>query len=144
MAIYVINLNDRERVERVLEGETLPERDPQRVYFTSAEKAEEWCLRARTNRTVKTLIEAYNGTFEKTPADTIKASVEAMGADDTRYAIASIVNYFSHDGRISRRNKEYAATIKTCNSNSMAIHLAHIDQLMDAMRKYDLGGTGGN
>ena len=137
MKIYVINLENRERVERVLESETKPERDTEHMYFTDAEKANRFCLRARANRTGKKLVEIYRATLDKTPADTIKASVEAMGADDTRFALACIINYYKWDGRISRRNKEYAANVKTCDITSMEIHLAHVDQLMDAMRKYD-------
>lgn len=137
MKIYVINLENRECVERVLESEIMPEHDAEHIYFTDEEKVNRFCLRARAKRTSKKLVEIYRATLEKTPADTIKASVDAMGADDTRFALACIINYYKWDGRISRRNKEYAANIKTCDITSMEIHLAHVDQLMDAMRKYD-------
>ena len=142
MKIYAINLNNRERVESTFESDTIPPRSLQYVYLTSQEKVDGWCLRARTKRTVKTLVEAYRTAFEhmQMPADAIKASVEKMGLDDTRYALSYIVNYYSWDGRISRRNKDEAAKTETLDSGDflygMTIHLAHVDQLMDALRKY--------
>ena len=88
-----------------------------------------------TRRAVKALVEAYHSTTS--PADTIKAAVEKQGMEATRYALAYIVNYYHWDGRISRRNKEKAAQIDTYTGSIGSllgeIHLAHVDQLMNAL-----------
>ena len=90
-----------------------------------------------TKKAVQTLVTAYHSTTS--PAATIKAAIAKQGVEATEYALAYIVNYYHWDGRISQRNKDKAAQIDTYKGSIgpllNAVHLAHVDQLMDALRR---------
>ena len=85
------------------------------------------------------LYDAYNAMLDGTPDDTIRMSIEAQGLDKTRYAVCQLINRSSWDGRLSRRNVEYAGQFETYPDYvpSGTIHMAHLNQLADALRKVD-------
>ncbi len=98
--------------------------------------------------TRKALIEVYNETRDKTPADTVNALAERVGHDAARIAIAELVSSVSRfDGRIDRRNREWAEGVEGAWNNEeleahslyapSEIHPAHIDQIGYEMRKRD-------
>ena len=79
-----------------------------------------------------------------TPSNTIHAYLMMVGADMARSVIATLVNQSAWDGRISDRNAAWAAGIENAwdadSANRMSIytnriHMAHLDQMADAMRK---------
>lgn len=93
---------------------------------------------------IRFLEETYAVTIEKRPKDTVRAFVDAIGSDLAAAVIATLVNRNSWDGRISRRNAEWALSVDdafddetaTCHMyHTNRIHMAHLDQLADVMRK---------
>lgn len=76
--------------------------------------------------------------------DTIMELVNAIGADGAQMAIAELVDTVHvTDGRISKRNREWANSIITPGVtaahgvyNSPFVHPAKIDEYVDAMRDY--------
>ena len=100
-----------------------------------------------TRANIKTVVNIYRETRDRTPAETVAAIVEQIGYDTAREAIAEIVNTVGEwDGRIWPSSREWAATIETAatrdelESKSIyqpaEIHPAHINQLAQAMSKY--------
>lgn len=92
---------------------------------------------------VDKLHEIYGDTCSGSPAGTVSAFVDAVGHDTAAAVIASLVNRHNFDGRISRRNVAWAAGVAAAwDYESMVnfymyskIHLAHLDQIADEMRK---------
>ena len=110
------------------------------------ENREAWfSMRNTLRENVKTLETIYGETIESTPADTIKKYVDAVGYEAAVVAVASLVNRSAWDGRISRRSATWAASIENALDEAAAdkadvytnrIHMAHLDQLADAMRQF--------
>ena len=100
-----------------------------------------------TRANIKTVVNIYSETSDRTPAETVAAIVEQIGYDTAREAIAEIVNTVGEwDGRIWPSSREWAATIETAATREeleakniyqpAEIHPAHINQLAQAMSKY--------
>lgn len=100
-----------------------------------------------TRANIKTVVNIYCETSDRTPAETVAAIVERIGYDTAREAIAEIVNTVGEwDGRIWPSSREWAATIETAATRDeleaksiyqpAEIHPAHINQLAQAMSKY--------
>lgn len=100
-----------------------------------------------TRANIKTVVNIYSETSDRTPAETVAAIVEQIGYDTAREAIAEIVNTVGEwDGRIWPSSREWAATIETAATRDeleakniyqpAEIHPAHINQLAQAMSKY--------
>lgn len=100
-----------------------------------------------TRANIKTVVNIYCETSDRTPAETVAAIVERLGYDTAREAIAEIVNSVGEwDGRIYPSSREWAATIETAATRDeleaksiyqpTEIHPAHINQLAQAMSKY--------
>ena len=100
-----------------------------------------------TRATIRTVVNIYCETSDRTPAETVAAIVERLGYDTAREAIAEIVNSVGEwDGRIWPSSREWAATIETAATRDeleakniyqpAEIHPAHINQLAQAMSKY--------
>lgn len=100
-----------------------------------------------TRANIKTVVNIYCETSDRTPAETVAAIVERLGYDAAREAIAEIVNTVGEwDGRIWPSSREWAATIETaatCDEleaksiyQPAEIHPAHINQIAQAMSKY--------
>jgi hypothetical protein len=100
-----------------------------------------------TRANIKTVVNIYCETSDRTPAETVAAIVEQIGYDTAREAIAEIVNTVGEwDGRIWPSSREWAATIETAATRDeleaksiyqpAEIHPAHINQLAQAMSKY--------
>lgn len=100
-----------------------------------------------TRANIKTVVNIYCETSDRTPAETVAAIVERIGYDTAREAIAEIVNTVGEwDGRIWPSSREWAATIETAATRDeleakniyqpAEIHPAHINQLALAMSKY--------
>lgn len=100
-----------------------------------------------TRANIKTVVNIYSETRDRTPAETVAAIVEQIGYDTAREAIAEIVNTVGEwDGRIWPSSREWAATIETAATRDeleakniyqpAEIHPAHINQLAQAMSKY--------
>lgn len=100
-----------------------------------------------TRANIRTVVNIYRETSDRTPAETVAAIVERIGYDTAREAIAEIVNSVGEwDGRIYPSSREWAATIETAATRDeleaksiyqpAEIHPAHINQLAQAMSKY--------
>ena len=96
---------------------------------------------------LKTLERIYRDTIEKRPDDTIDAFVNAVGWDKAVSVIATLVNRSAWDGRISRQSAHWAEAQRECWSSDCAermwlytdrIHMAHLDQLVEALRKAEV------
>lgn len=82
---------------------------------------------------------------DRTPAQTVAAFVERIGYGEAAAIVATLVNGCAWDGRISRKNAVWAASIENALNSEAAdflrvysdrIHRAHLDQIADAMREY--------
>lgn len=100
-----------------------------------------------TRANIKTVVNIYRETSDRTPAETVAAIVERLGYDTAREAIAEIINTVDEwDGRIWPSSRKWAATIETAATRDeleaksiyqpAEIHPAHINQLVQAMSKY--------
>ena len=100
-----------------------------------------------TRANIKTVVNIYSETSDRTPAETVAAIVERLGYDTAREAIAEIVNTVGEwDGRIWPSSREWAATVEIAATaeeleakriyQPSEIHPAHINQLAQAMSKY--------
>jgi hypothetical protein len=100
-----------------------------------------------TRANIKTVVNIYRETSDRTPAETVAAIVERLGYDTAREAIAEIINTVGEwDGRIYPSSREWAATIENAATRDeleaksiyqpAEIHPAHINQLAQAMSKY--------
>ncbi len=100
-----------------------------------------------TRANIKTVVNIYSETSDRTPAETVAAIVERLGYDTARESIAEIVNSVGEwDGRIWPSSREWAATIENAATRDeleaksiyqpAEIHPAHINQLVQAMSKY--------
>ena len=78
------------------------------------------------------------------PQKTIDEFVDAVGYEEARYAVATLVNVKAWDGRISPRNAEWARNVADAWDEESGfqiglytnrIHTAHVDQLADYMRR---------
>lgn len=94
---------------------------------------------------VKTLEDIYGNHIEGTPAETVSAFVKAVGYEEAKRTIASLINRSAWDGRISRLRSAWAASIDEAFDEEAAvdqyiyssrIHLAHLDQIGAAFMKY--------
>lgn len=110
----------------------------------SAGKAEEYrACREKLREAVSLLEATYSETRDTTPAETVKQYMDLAGPDLARSAVATLVNRHAWDGRISSRSAEWAAGIADSWDEDAAcrmgiytsIHLAHLEQIAQAMRK---------
>lgn len=90
--------------------------------------------------------DAESPLYHSTPAQTVAAFVESVGYEAAVEIVASLVNRSAWDGRISRRCAEWANAQENswdeeaCSRLSLysdRIHKAHLDQIADAMMKYE-------
>lgn len=104
--------------------------------------------RTEIRKNFETIITTYNETHNSKPSDTVAALVDALGYDPAVVTVAELVNTVGDwDLRISDRNREWAGNVTEAASRDelremgiytpSAIHPAHIDQIADAMRKYE-------
>lgn len=78
-----------------------------------------------------------------TPRTTAEAMISSFGQPVTEILIASLVNRHAWDGRIGDKNKEWAIGVEQAfDADAMRkmgvsakMHLTHLDQIADAMRK---------
>lgn len=100
-------------------------------------------------RNMKTAVEVltaeYMATRDATPAETVAVFVRRVGYDVAVATLATLVNRYAWDGRISRRCSEWAARIPSAFDADAAvqlfiysdrIHRAHLDQLAEALMQY--------
>ena len=97
---------------------------------------------------VKTLETIYGnnvGMYSARPDETIREFVQAVGYGRACSAVASLVNRSAWDGRIDKRNAAWAASVagsldeECCQHFSIytnRIHMAHLNQLADALRNF--------
>lgn len=75
----------------------------------------------------------------KTPAETVRAMIEAIGKHNAEAILSSLVREKYWDGRLSRTAKDWACHIDHnipqiyYYMNSSVIHPAHLSQLAEAM-----------
>lgn len=104
--------------------------------------------RTEIRKNFETIITIYNETHNSKPSDTVAALVDALGYDTAVVTVAELVNTVGDwDLRISDKNREWAGNVSEAASRDelremgiytpSAIHPAHIDQIADAMRKYE-------
>lgn len=80
------------------------------------------------------------------PRSTVAAYITAVGRDNARTIIASIINRYAWDGRISRLNVEWAKTVETALDEKLCLdwgiypdmHLTHFDQIATEFIKTEL------
>lgn len=79
----------------------------------------------------------------ETPAQTIEKFVKSVGEERAVNTVATIVNYNAFDGRIGRINRSWASeqsgALKASENRGVTntrMHMAHLDQVADAMRRY--------
>lgn len=100
-----------------------------------------------TRQNLRTVIEVYQNTREKTPAETVAELVNRLGYDVARETVAELVNTVgSWDGRISSAVRNWAQSVETAATRDemearsiytpSEIHSCHIDQIAEAMREY--------
>lgn len=91
------------------------------------------------------LIQCEDCSKGRSPGDTVASFVEAVGYEKAVATIATLINRSSWDGRISGKNTDWAKTIDNaldqqaavdCGIYSNRIHMSHLDQIADKMRKY--------
>lgn len=94
------------------------------------------------------LVTIYNDARQNggRPSDTIRAAVAALGYELTAATVATWITGKTGDGRITRRNLDFAATVPGALTLDEIrarwiyapsdIHPAHLDQLADALREY--------
>ena len=90
-----------------------------------------------------TIDSIYTATRDSDPAETVDRFVRAVGEDRAMATIASLVNRSAWDGRISSRNASWARGVTGAYNEDEAnragistrMHLAHLDQIADAMRR---------
>lgn len=104
-------------------------------------------IKAAANRR-ETLENCYNETVVNgnKPADAIARCVAVIGYEETKKAVAELVNNVGEwDRRLDRRCREYASGIADALSRDQlesayiyggAIHSAHVNQIVTAMEKY--------
>lgn len=81
---------------------------------------------------------------DRSPKDTIKVFIGAVGIERASVIVATLINRHNWDGRISKRNTLWAAAIDASFDEDTStshfycthrIHMSHLDQLADEMRK---------
>ena len=90
--------------------------------------------------------DAESPLYHSTPAQTVAAFVDSVGYEAAVEIVASLVNLSAWDGRISSRCAEWANDQENSWDEdscirlqiySDRIHKAHLDQIADAMMKYE-------
>ena len=113
---------------------------------TDEQRREYRAIRDTLQNAVAALEEQYSEdrAENRTPPHTVKSYIEKYGRETAETVIATLVNRSAWDGRISERNAKWAAACETAWDSDSAyrmsiytnkIHMAHLDQLADAMRK---------
>ncbi len=78
------------------------------------------------------------------PQKTVEEFIKAVGFEEARYCIASMVNGKAWDGRISKRNADWAKTVPDAWDEESGtemrmytnrVHTSHLNQLADYMRR---------
>lgn len=91
------------------------------------------------------LIQSEDCSKGRSPGDTVASFVESVGYEKAAATIATLINRSSWDGRISGKNADWAKTIDNALDQEAAvalgiytnaIHMTHLDQIADKMRKY--------
>lgn len=87
------------------------------------------------------LNDIYNSRADdETPAQTVERFERRVGVERATNTIATLVNQNASDGRLSRYNRSWASEQSgALRSNetriSTSLHMAHLNQVADAMRK---------
>lgn len=92
---------------------------------------------------IETLESAYGETVTGKPDDTLDRTIADIGINLTVAVVATLINRFAWDGRISRRRALWAASVDSAFDEQTAvehwfstrIHMAHLDQIGDALIK---------
>ena len=104
-------------------------------------------LRDEIRADVKTLETIYDESVSagQPPRETVRILIEKIGFSRASAAVGTLVNHSSEwDSRISRKNAAWAAGLENAWDNETAfhmgvytirIHMAHLNQIADAMRK---------
>lgn len=102
-------------------------------------------------KTIRSDLDTLRGLYadsisaNETPAQTVAAYVAAVGFDRAAVILASLVNRYAWDGRISETAKEWAETVSDAYDENAGvelyisadtIHCCHLDQLARAMAEY--------
>lgn len=104
--------------------------------------------RTEIRKNFETIISIYKDTRDGKTKDTVAALVDALGYENAVLTVAELVNTVGDwDQRISERNRKWACNVAEAASRDemremgiyqpSEIHPAHIDQIADAMRKYE-------
>lgn len=124
------------------------------IHEQATTNREQWFKYRRTlTANLSTLEDIYSAQYDEesplyrsTPAQTVAAFVESVGYEAAVEIVASLVNRSAWDGRISRRCVEWANAQENSWDEeacirlqiySDRIHKAHLDQIADAMMKYE-------
>lgn len=120
------------------------EEEEEKEEMTAEQKRE---AKKETREAINKAIEAYNGTDR--PSEAVAMLVETVGYDEAKRIIATLVNAVSlNDGRIYDRTRTWANSVTEAPTNGQLrdmgiygvdswIHSCHVDQLGEAMRKYE-------
>ena len=103
-------------------------------------------LRDEIRADVKTLETIYGESVSagQPPRETVRILIEKIGFSRASAAVGTLVNHYAWDGRIGRKNAAWAAGLENAWDEETAshmgvytnrIHMAHLDQIADAMRK---------
>lgn len=150
------NMTEARAMMRETPAEELPEETPAEepactlTAMTSADldeldRATRIAARENLTSAVDELEHVYRITRDATPAETVDAFVAAVGYDDAVAAVATLVNRYSDDARLSHRVVMWAHGIPSAWNTDAAlrlgvftdrIHRAHLDQLAAAMMAY--------
>ena len=126
------------------EHELTQEQESEGEEMTEEQKRE---AKKEAREAIDKAIEAYKGTDR--PSEAVNMLVETVGYDEAKKIIATLVNAVSlHDGRIYERTRTWANSVTEAPTNGQLrdmgiygvdswIHSAHVDQLGEAMRKYE-------
>lgn len=126
------------------EHELTQEQESEGEEMTAEQKIE---AKKEAREAINKAIEAYNGTDR--PSEAVAMLVESVGYDEAKRIIATLVNAVSlHDGRIYDRTRTWANSVTEAPTNEQLrdmgiygvdswIHSCHVDQLGEAMRKYE-------
>lgn len=130
-------------VKKYIEEHGITE-EKEKEEMTAEQKRE---AKKEAREAINKAIEAYNGTDR--PSEAVAMLVESVGYDEAKRIIATLVNAVSlHDGRIYDRTRTWANSVTEAPTNGQLrdmgiygvdswIHSCHVDQLGEAMRKYE-------
>ena len=130
-------------LEKYMEEHGITEEE-EKEEMTAEQKRE---AKKEAREAIDKAIEAYKGTDR--PSEAVQMLVESVGYEEAKKIIATLVNAVSlYDGRIYEKTRTWANSVTAAPTNGQLrdmgiygvdswIHSAHVDQLGEAMRKYE-------